>query len=216
MHTTERALGTAIAELNCLNSGAPASLGELTALSTAKACIEELLQARVAELRADARVAHSWASIAAALGARSPSSASQKYGNPARRNAPDDDANEHVIAFWAAFAPRFAWGFIPLGFVHALYVQWLSAEFPDGAHAPLSKETFTRRLTPGATASGEWEYSRSRPGSLMDAPEPLATRLGTRWVHDESRRAIYGLRRTTTLIRHASVADAAEHKELTR
>jgi hypothetical protein len=198
MRTTDQALGTAIAELNCLRPGAPASLDELTALSIARDCMDELLHARVIELRADTRVTHSWAEIASALGAPSPSQISQKYGPKGPRTIPDADANEHVLAFWNTFAPRFAWGFIPLGFVHALYVQWLDAEYPAGAHAPLTRETFTRRLTKVATASGQWAHSRSRPGSLMDAPEPLAAQLGASWAHDGSSKAIYGLRRSGT------------------
>lgn len=48
----------------------------------------------------------------------------------------------------------------------------------------------------GASTSGAWRYTRSRPGALMNAPEPLANRVPS-WSRDETGRAIYGFRRIT-------------------
>ncbi|KGJ71637.1 hypothetical protein GY21_20805 [Cryobacterium roopkundense] len=78
MHNTEQTLGTAIAELNCLSPGAPATLGELNALNVARDCIDELLRSCVSQLRAEAATRHSWGAIAHVLDA-SPRGTQQKY-----------------------------------------------------------------------------------------------------------------------------------------
>lgn len=68
----------------------------------------------------------------------------------------------------------------------------MAERFPR--ESTLSKTAFTRRVKAAAIDSGKWIYSRSRPGSLMDAAEPLAIRA-QHWSHDGSDDAIYGLRR---------------------
>ncbi|TFB59017.1 hypothetical protein E3N86_12295 [Cryobacterium sp. Hz7] len=57
------------------------------------------------------------------------------------------------------------------------------------------KKAFTRRITTVATASGEWLYTRSRPGSLVSAAEPLTARAPG-WTRNRSDDAQYGLRRS--------------------
>jgi hypothetical protein len=188
MRNTEQTLNTAIGELRCLSPHSPASLDELTALSAARDCVDELLRSCVDQLRADPQSPKAWADIAYALGAVSADAARQRYGSGLTL------ADEQVRSFWEAFVERFAWDFLPAGFLHGLYTQWMCAEFP--ADAPLSRETFTRRLKAPATATGEWLHTRSRPGVLMDAAEPLV-KLLPQWIHDEeSDRAVYGFRRS--------------------
>ena len=58
MRNTEQTLGTAIAELRCLNPQRPASLAELIALRTALDCIDEPIRSCVDELRADPQSPH--------------------------------------------------------------------------------------------------------------------------------------------------------------
>ncbi|WP_241987047.1 hypothetical protein [Cryobacterium sp. Sr3] len=82
---------------------------------------------------------------------------------------------------------------MPVDFLHALYADWMSEEFP--ADTPLLKKAFTRRIKTVATASGEWLYTRSRPGSMMDAAEPLTARVPG-WTRNRSDDAQYGLRRS--------------------
>ena len=69
----------------------------------------------------------------------------------------------------------------------------MSEGFPTDT--PLLKKAFTRRIKTVATASGEWLYTRSRPGSMMDAAEPLTARV-TGWTRNRSDDAQYGLRRS--------------------
>jgi Poxvirus D5 protein-like len=186
MRDTKQTLSTAIGELGCLSFDKPASLDELTALSVARDCIDQLLHSCVDELRTHPQLAHSWSAIADALGSTSTSATRQLF------TSPQVLANKQVLSFWRAFAERFAWDFLPAGFLHALYTQWLSTAFPEDT--PLSRETFTRRLKAVAIASGEWIHTRSRPGSLMNAAEPLATQL-PHWTRDGSNDAVWGLRR---------------------
>jgi hypothetical protein len=94
--------------------------------------------------------------------------------------------------FWQTFAEHFAWDFLPMEFLHCLYVQWMSAEFPKDV--PFTREAFTRRLKGPVAAAGAWSYTRSRPGLLMNAAEPLLAQAPG-WTHDGSDRAIYGFRR---------------------
>ena len=201
---SDRTLRTALAQLQSLNPDAPASLDELTALSTARDCIDELLRTRVAELRADPENSASWPAIAAALRSSSASAAQQKYSAqpPAATAAwiANATADGQLLAFWQAFAERFRWDFLPVDFLHALYADWMSEEFP--ADTLLLKKAFTRRIKTVATASGEWLYTRSRPGSMMNAPEPLTSRVPG-WIRDPSDHARYGLRRSkpTTITR---------------
>ena len=197
MRNTEQTLSTAIGELRCLNPDRPASLDELTALSAVRNCIDEMLRACVTELRADPQATHDWATIAYALGSSSVNATRQKYGSGI---APSD---EQVLIFWDTFAKVFVWGFLPTTFLHALYVQWMSEEFPEDE--PLLKKAFARRIKSVATTSGEWAYGRSRPGLLMDQAEPLTQRV-RRWVRSEVEGGQYGLRRNATINEPAGTA----------
>ena len=69
----------------------------------------------------------------------------------------------------------------------------MHAEFPTDT--PLLKKAFTRRIKTVATASGEWLYTRSRPGLMMSAAEPLTARAHG-WTRDRSEKPQYGLRRS--------------------
>ncbi|WP_166789786.1 primase-like DNA-binding domain-containing protein [Cryobacterium fucosi] len=161
--------GLAIGELRCVSPQRPASLDELVALRTARDCIDELIRSCVDELRTDPQSNHTWQAVADALRASSAAAARQQYGSSL---AP---ADEHVLAFWHEFEDSFAWDFLPVDFLHPLYTQWMSEEFR--ADTPFPKKAFTRRLKAAATPSGDWVYVRSRVGSMMDAAEPLASRV---------------------------------------
>ena len=197
MRNSHQPLRTALAELNNLSTSDPATLVELAALSTARDCIDELLRTCIAELRADPENATPWPAIAAALSSASASAAQKRYGGkpPAATAAwlANAQADSQILAFWQAFAELFRWVFLPVDFLHALYADWLSDEFP--ADGPLLKKAFTRRIKTVATASGEWLYTRSRPGSMMDAAEPLTARAHG-WSKNASDVALYGLRRS--------------------
>lgn len=151
MHNTEQTLGTAIAELHCLSPDRPASLAELTALSTARECIDQLLSSCVTELRTDPQITHSWPAIAYALGSPSVNATRQKYGVELTKTEIAGTGVEHLVkgnghvrAFWNAFADRFTWNFLPVDFVHALYVHWMSTTFPE--EGSLGRAAFTGRL----------------------------------------------------------------------
>ena len=110
------------------------------------------------ELRTDPQVTYSWPAITYALGSPSVSATRQKYGSEVAGTGikhPAQDT-EQVLAFWRAFSNRFAWDFLPVGFVHALYVHWMPTAFPT--EEALGRAAFTGRLkkTAAATASGEW------------------------------------------------------------
>ena len=197
MRNSDHPLRAALAELNNLNPNDPASLAELAALSNARECIDELLRTCVAELRADPGNAASWPAIAAALRSSSAAAAQQPpSAKPPAATAAwlaNAHADGQILAFWQAFAELFAWDFLPVDFLHALYADWMNQEFPTDTH--LLKKAFTRRIKTVATASGEWLYTRSRPGSMMSAAEPLCARVPG-WNPDPSDHAQYGLRRS--------------------
>jgi hypothetical protein len=208
MRNTKQNLSTAIAELHCLSPDRPASLEELTALSTARDCIDQLMRDCVAQLRED-HPPIAWSEIATVLGTPSAAAARQRYGSEVavdvagtgggsalgktgvKYNAP---ATERALMFWLSIAERFSWGFLPVGFVHALYVEWMNAEFP--AEQTLGRTAFTGRLKPiaAATATGEWRYMRLRAASLLGAPEPLCARVPA-WSVTDLEKAQYGFLR---------------------
>lgn len=208
MLNTKQTLATAIAELHCLSPDRPASLEELTALSTARECIDQLMRECVTQLRQD-HPPTTWSAIAYVLGTPSVAAARQRYGSAVavvgtlagtgsalgrtsvKSNAP---ATERVLMFWLSIADRFAWGFLPASFVHALYVQWMTAEFP--AEETVGRMALTGRLRPiaAATATGEWRYTRLRAASLLGAPEPLCA-LVPGWSATDLEKAQYGFLR---------------------
>lgn len=186
MLDTDQNLATAIDELNKLNADQPASLDDLVALSAARDCIDELFRTCTDELRADPRVAPMWEAIAAAIKLQS------KQGTPKQKNV-INESDEQVLMFWETFAGRFAWDFLPVDFLHALYEHWMAEQFPNDV--VFSNKALTRRLNSTAAKSGDWFHTRARPGTLMKAAEPLAARV-PHWCHDGSDSAIYGLRRS--------------------
>jgi hypothetical protein len=221
MRNTEQTLGTAIAELHCLSTDRPAELAELTALTTAAECIDQLLSSCVAELRTDPQVTHSWSAIAYALGSPSVNATRQKYGTNIAGTAIAGTGAEHPVhcsghvrAFWNAFADRFTWNFLPVDFVHALYVHWMSTTFPE--EGSLGRAAFTGRLKRVAAEapSGRWDYTRLRPAALLVDAEPLVD-LVPQWSITSLKKAQYGFRRNQSVSR-PSRSSVTEHKELTR
>lgn len=186
MLDTGQKLATAIDELTKLSTGQPATLEDLVALSAARDCIDELFRACTDELRNDPRVAPMWEAIAVATKL-------QPQRSPGRQKSAIYQPEDHVELFWTTFAGRFTWDFLPVDFLHALYIQWLSEQHPRVV--ALSKYTLTRRLKCAAAKSGDWFHTRARPGTLMKASEPLTARV-PHWGHDGACAAIYGLRRS--------------------
>lgn len=185
-------LATAIRRLASLDPEQPTSFDDLVALNVARECINELFSDCVDELSVDPASMPLWAAIASAIDLSAPAGASKRKSH-STASGPDSRAEARVAKFWGTFAERFAWEFLPTEFLHALYVSWMEARHPM-EHA-LSKPAFTRRLRAALAVSDRWLYTRARPGSLMNAVEPLAAQL-TGWVHDGSDDAIYGLRRS--------------------
>lgn len=222
MLNAKETINTTIVQLSLLNAtgsdSRPASFDDLVALNTARECIDELFRDCIDELSVDPKTAALWSAIASASKLSSkPASGTQKsYGLQAADSRADSRADKRVGLFWRTFAPVFAWDFLPIDFLHELYTQWLSTEFPRDV--AFSRETFPRRLkaalaapgnaasdnaasdnaAPANNTSGEWLHVRSRPGSLMDAAEPLVELLPN-WTPISSDRALYGLRRGATV-----------------
>ena len=193
MRNTEQTLGTAIGELRCITPNRPTSLDELTALSAARDCVDELLRSCVTELRTDTRTVYTWPAIAYALGSSSVSATKQHYGSKLVDVTAEPD--DQVQAFWRVFAGQFVWDFLPTDFLHALYVHWMHTGIPENTvPAPLLKKSLTRRLKFIATASGNWSYTRSRPGSLMSQEEPLTKTLPPQ-TYPVTPGGLYGFRR---------------------
>lgn len=186
MLDTGRNLATALAELDKVATDRRASLEDLIALSTARSCVDELFRSCTDELRADPAVAPMWEAISSAIRLQ-PNRTASKAKNVLSQ--PD----EQVLEFWDAFAPRFAWNFLPMDFLHALYEHWMAERHPQDV--AFSRKALSRRLMSAAARSGDWFHTRARPGTLMNATEPLASRV-PHWCHDGSDAAIYGLRRS--------------------
>ncbi|ALE93769.1 hypothetical protein AOC05_17910 [Arthrobacter alpinus] len=179
-------LVTATAELAKLSTDQPATLDDLVALSVARDCIDSLFRSCTDELRSDPRVAPMWEAMAAAIKLQG----KQGFSKPKTVHC---EADQQVLMFWNAFADRFAWDFLPVDFLHALYAHWMAEQFPQ--EVAFSKTALTRRLKRASATSGNWFHTRARPGTLMHASEPLTARVPG-WSHDGSDAAIYGLRRS--------------------
>jgi hypothetical protein len=191
MLNAEQTLTTAIGHLSRLSTAGPASFDELVALSAARVAIDELFHNCSNELRADPQVAPVWSAIASAIESQAKRGPSKKISYGAQKA--DSNADAQVLRFWRTFAPQFAWDFLPSNFLYALYVHWMAQQFPRDT--PHRKKALMLRLKDAAATSGDWFHSRSRPGSMMDAPEPLAARAPG-WTRVRSDEAIYGLRRS--------------------
>lgn len=183
MTTIEQTLNLAVDELRCINATTPTTLADLRALAIARDCVDELISAAVNDLRTGSSAAHSWAAIAQSLGTHS--------AEVARKRWKPDVADSLVASFWATHVEQFAWSFLPASFLHALYLEWIAAAHSHSP--PMSPETFTRRLKPIATSSGQWQHLRLRAASSLATPEPLLEHV--RWRPSFDGRAIWGFRR---------------------
>lgn len=96
-----------------------------------------------------------------------------------------------ALEFWAEFEQVFVWDFLPFNFLHDVYMAWLAeqqvSDGPGENPAPLSSRGLTMALAEQVSAeSGIWECRelsrQSRPGTRMDAVEPLVQRYNlVRW-----------------------------------
>lgn len=83
--------------------------------------------------------------------------------------------NDPVRQFWNELEQLFVWDFLPFTFLYDVYKAWLPANNPKGSQ--LGKNIFMTELRQVVEGSELWvcrgPKHRSRPGSMMDAPEPL-------------------------------------------
>ena len=96
------------------NPDRSASLDELTAVSAARDCADELPNARVAELRSDPQRGQTWPAMASALGCSSTSATQQRNGS--RTVDVTTDGDQQVSAFWRVCSGRFTWIFFQRAF----------------------------------------------------------------------------------------------------
>lgn len=183
MSTSKRSLRTAVDELRCIDLDRPPSLFDLRALAVARECLDQLLTARVHELRSGEPPTTTWAEIAAAL--------NEPSADAARMRFSVDENEKLVSAFWNEYAERFSWDFVPGPFVHALYSRWLNDQHPD-VHA-LPPKALTRRLVKRTLESSDWSHERARTGPLLQAAEPLLA--GVEWRPSRDGRAMWGFRK---------------------
>lgn len=89
-----------------------------------------------------------------------------------------EPVSPEVADFWAEFRGVFQWHFLPSEFVHDLFAAWFRARTPG--KNPLDLTTFWSQLTVLASQPGSgWTVTgRSRPGTRMDASEPLIQQYG--------------------------------------
>lgn len=187
MLNTEQTLPVAMDQLRCINPDTPATASDLFALRVARDSLDALIAACVEQLRTDPNTTHTWSDIANALALDSATAARLRFGASPLHDRPS------AANFWRAHAGRFAWDFLPVDFLHALYVGWLLTESPT--EVPLEPKAFTRQLKSAVPGSG-WVYSRSRSDHLMRADEPLiASAKG--WSRTDTHAGLYGFRRTS-------------------
>lgn len=171
----------------------PARFEDLVALNAARNCIDELFKACSDELRSDPETTDLWEAMASVVTMNSKHRTGMHGAAKQSPQGTTSTSDQRVEMFWNTFAGRFTWDFLPVDFLHALYTQWLSEQFP---HEPaLPQGALTRRLKSAAAKSGDWYHTRARPGSLMKTTEPLAARV-PQWSHDGSNATIYGMRRS--------------------
>lgn len=166
------------------------------ALNTVRETVNALFASCVEELGADPAAEDLFKAVGAALELQAPQRKQRgttrtAYGWQADAG-PGSTSDLRVRTFWREHRDRFPWDFLPTAFLYPLYRHWFASRFPR--EVELSQMVFARVLKPVATAGGSWIYTRSRPGCLMDAAEPL-TGQALGWEHDGSDHAIYGLRR---------------------
>lgn len=181
MHT--QAIASLISALSSLLPEQSASFEGLAALHGAREQLSTLFDDYAEDLRSTPEGAQVWAAVASTF-------------DPTRGAAgtrTDSRCRESTLveSFWDVHADQFQWDFLPMEVLHELYTDWMNRRHCD--EQPLSKASFSRRLRQVLPDCGQWRYSRSRPGTLMRRNDPLAQQ--TRWRHDGSDAAIYGLRR---------------------
>jgi len=167
-------IASAISTLSGLLSEQQTSFDGLAALNDVRQQINDLFDEYATELRSDPAAEPIWRAVSAAL------------KGPATSNRIC-----RVQAFWDEHSEKFEWDFLPMEMVHTVYSTWAQRNYPT--ETPLEKRAFTRRLREALPECSPWQYSRSRPGTLMRSSDPLARAVG--WHHDGSDAAIYGLRR---------------------
>ncbi|WP_311879117.1 primase-like DNA-binding domain-containing protein [Microbacterium forte] len=187
MRNVDDNLTTAISELQCVQTGTPATIDELNAIRIARDRIELLLRSCVTELREHPTLPASWKDISTALDSDSAHAVRKRFSTTLAVEL------EQAERFWGEYGTRFVWDLLPNGFLYALYRSWLVNALPG--HAGLSKETFMRRLLTVVQESGGWEHVRVRAGDRMRSPEPLL-KLFTTWSPSSIEgRAVWGFKR---------------------
>ncbi|SEB56142.1 virus D5 protein-like [Paramicrobacterium humi] len=191
MPLDQKTLTTALVHLSRIDVDRPVGFDDLVSLNTAREAVNDLFDSYVDELRANPESTPLWSAISSALELEDPARAAVA-SRAANSTSSQSRDSRRVAMFWKTFEPEFAWDFLPGTFLHELYRHWMRKRYPR--EVPVSRHTLTRRLKEITERTGDWGYSRSRPGSLMNTPEPLAEQLPG-WSPATSDAAIYGLRR---------------------
>lgn len=184
--TSRKRIDYTVSLLQCMSADSPATLDELTALSLARAEIDALTRACVADLRSNPQRGHTWSEVAEALGSAEPDAVRMKHSPRASSSPVATD--EHVARFWRTVSPQLAWDFLPSNFIHALFVWWLRDEYPQRT-AP-SERALIRRVKAAALPSREWVHDRVRPRRALPR-EPLLDHLPD-YIAPSDSRAFWG------------------------
>lgn len=187
---SKQTLGQVIAGLSSLIAEDAPSMEGLVALHEAREAINALFTDYSLQLRDSEATQSQWPAMRAALAVTD--------GRAAESGCRADDAaeqreNQRVKSFWNAHESAFIWDFLPMTFLHEVYLEWMDER--HRRETPLTRYAFSRRLRSQLDENGcrAWRYSRSRPGQLLRCSDPQAERIG--WCHDGTNDAIYGLRR---------------------
>lgn len=172
MLIVEENVAIAIAELQCVQTGSPATLSELNALRVARDRVEALMHDCVHELRDHATAPVPWDEITKTLDDGSTNAVRKRFTASLAREL------EQVDRFWSEYSERFAWTFLPNGFVYDLYRGWLHGAAPGST--ALSQETFSRQLLETVRESGGWVHARVRTGALL-----RSLRIASEWEHED-------------------------------
>jgi putative DNA primase/helicase len=94
--------------------------------------------------------------------------------------------NDPVRAFWNEFRIKFNWDLLPFPFLYDLFKSWFAEQNPTGS--VLSSQKFSADLLAVLESDETWHCKdkrlKIRPGSMMDAVEPLIAEYDLKkWMH---------------------------------
>lgn len=101
------------------------------------------------------------------------------------------EKNNPVLEFWNELKDEFVWDLLPTQFLYDLFIKWFAINNPSGK--VMAKRSFTDSLNAVLNSQGDpWAIKTSqsdkvRPGTKMDADEPLITQFGLDVAHKDGR-----------------------------